>query len=293
MRILITGGSGLFGQYLNIRLSKNNSILTTYNTEARNCKEFNSRHLDINCFESISEIFKDFLPEIVVHTAAVSSPETAAALASKEVFGTNVNATLNLAKLCRDFNSRLIYTSTDLVYAGYRGSMLTEEAKIIPISIYAETKLMGEVKIKETFDNYIILRTALLYGFGINGKENHFHQMYTKLQSGQKIKLFNDQFRTPIALNDAARIIDELCTKGIRHETINLGGLERVSRLELGYKLCDVAWLNKNLIESISMNDLPDYPQVADVSMNTDKLHSFGIKQKTIEESFAEILNNF
>ncbi|MCK7523235.1 MAG: sugar nucleotide-binding protein [Ignavibacteriales bacterium] len=53
-----------------------------------------------------------------------------------------------MAELCEKFNSKLIYTSTDLVYAGYRGSMLKEDAKLIPVSLYAETKLMGEIKIQ-------------------------------------------------------------------------------------------------------------------------------------------------
>ncbi len=42
--------------------------------------------------------------------------------------------------------------------------MLKESAKLIPVSLYAETKLMGEMKVMETLENYLILRTALLYG---------------------------------------------------------------------------------------------------------------------------------
>ena len=35
-----------------------------------------------------------------------------------------------------------------------------------------------------------------------------------------------------------------------------------------------------------------EIPMVADVSMNTDKLQSYGIKLKTIEESIKEILDD-
>lgn len=71
----------------------------------------------------------------------------------------------------------MIYISTDLVYAGYRGSFLKEDAKLIPASLYAETKLVGEMKVKESTDNYLILRTALLYGFGLNHSKCHFQNM--------------------------------------------------------------------------------------------------------------------
>ena len=123
-----------------------------------------------------------------------------------------------------NYNAKLIYTSTDLVYAGYRGSMLKEDAKLIPVSLYAETKLMGEIKIQETFDNYLILRTALLFGFGLNHSKNHFHQMFMDLKQGKQVKFFTDQYRTPISLNESARIINELVSNDIKSEIINFGG---------------------------------------------------------------------
>ncbi len=159
---------------------------------------------------------------------------------TKTVYETNVTSTENLAKLCKHNNTKLIYTSTDLVYAGYRGSLLKEDAKLIPISLYAETKLMGEEKIKSTFDNYIILRTALMFGFGLNGTSCFFHQMYDKIKAGEKVKLFHDQFRSPLSVLEAARIIKFLCESEVTGEMINFGGTERMSRYDLGLMLCKV-----------------------------------------------------
>ena len=51
-----------------------------------------------------------------------------------------------------------------------------------------------------------------------------------------------------------------------------------------------MAGFDKELIEKISMEEIKDVPAVADVSMNTDKLQSYGIKLKSIEESIKEIL---
>ena len=290
MKILITGGSGLLGQYLNIELSKNNDILTLYNQNTGNCVDFKSIKVDIANSSELEKIFGEFLPNVVVHAASVSSPQGAAKLKPQIVYDINVNSTKKIAESCYKHRAKLIYTSTDLVYAGYRGSMLKEDAKIIPISLYAETKLMGEVKIQETFDNYLILRMALMYGFGLNHSRNHFHQMYENLKNQKKVKLFYDQFRTPIALKEAAKIIYSLCEKKIKGEVINTGGKERVSRVELGEVLCKVASFDKELIEKISMEEIKDVPAVADVSMNTDKLQSYGIKLKSIEESIKEIL---
>ena len=290
MKILITGGSGLLGQYLNISLSSKHNIFTIYNSNVGNCKDYNSLKLDICDYNSLFKIFNDFKPEIVIHTAAISQTILPADISSKDVYNINVNSTKNIAELCDKFNSKLIYTSTDLVYAGYRDSMLREKAKLIPVSLYAETKLMGELKIQQTFDNYLILRTSLLFGFGLNHSVNHFQRMYQDLQNEKPVKLFTDQYRTPLSLIEAARIINELASSNARSEFINFGGLERVSRYELGERLCELTGLDKNLLIKIKMNDVPELAKVKDVSMNTDKLQSYGIKQKSIDDMILEIV---
>jgi dTDP-4-dehydrorhamnose reductase len=292
MKILITGGGGFLGQYLNIELSRDNDILTLYHQNIGNCIDFKSVNADITDDLQIEKIFKDFLPDIVIHNAAVSTPQMASKMNPKVVYEINVIATEKIAGLCDKYKTKLIYTSTDLVYAGYRGSMLKEDAKLIPITLYAETKLMGEVKIQKTFDNYFILRIALLYGFGLNHSKNHFGEMYDNFKNRKKVKLFYDQYRTPISLKDTARIITHISKIDVKNEIINVGGKERVSRSELGEILCDAAGFDKSLIERISMDEFKDIPMIADVSMNTEKLRSLGIELKSVSKSIKEILKD-
>ena len=74
MKVLITGGSGLLGQYLNILLSSKFNILTLYNSNVGNCKDYNSLRLNICDYNSLLNAFKDFRPDTVIHTAAISHP---------------------------------------------------------------------------------------------------------------------------------------------------------------------------------------------------------------------------
>ncbi|MEE9450509.1 MAG: sugar nucleotide-binding protein [Ignavibacteriaceae bacterium] len=289
-KILITGGSGLLGQYINIEAAKFFELLTMFNSNVGNCDKFNTVNANIKNFDSVKELFTSFKPDIVIHTAAITNPVPRPGQSSKEIYATNVNATKNIAKLCRQFNAKLIYTSTDLVYAGYRGSMLTEDAKLIPASLYAETKLVAEMKIKETLENYLILRTALLYGFGLSHSRSHFHKMNDELKNNKPVKLFTDQYRTPIELSEASKIIIQLARMDLMNETINVGGVERVSRFELGEILCSAAGYNKSLLQKITIDELPKVPKVEDVSLNTGKLQSFGIKQETIKENILKLI---
>ncbi len=293
MKIVITGGAGLLGQYLNIALSQHHSILTLYHNIVRNTVEYNSVRADINNYTEIKSIFSTFRPETVVHTAAVSGPLSVSNADINYVQKTNTASAAKLAELCTEYNSKLIYTSTDLVYDGNQGSMLKEYTELNPVSLYAETKLKGEEKIRENCDDHIILRTALLYGVGLNKTYNHFHQVYLNLKDGVPAKLFTDQFRTPLELREAADIINVLLSKDVKGETINFGGRERVSRYDLGEILCETAGFDKHLLEPLEMSDVADLPAVKDVSMDTSKLQSYGIKQKSIEESISDILNKF
>lgn len=291
MKIIITGGSGLLGQYLSIEFSKSNEVISLYNKNSISSDKFNSKRIDIRNYKLLNNLFESFRPDIVIHAAASTNPVLSNDLETKEVYNINVSSTKRIAELCEKYSARLIYTSSDLVYAGYRGSMLKEDSKIIPISLYAETKLMGEIKIQETFDNYIILRIALLYGFGLGNSICHFQEMYENLKAGKAVRLFHDQYRTPVTMLEAARIIREICNQSIKNDIINVGGNERANRVEMGEKLCSIVGFDKSLIQKISMNEIPGYPAVEDVSLNTEKLQSYGIKNKSIDESIKEILN--
>lgn len=289
-KILITGGSGLLGQYLNLAGIEKFNIFITFKNNPGNCGNFPSSIIDIRNEDELKTIFNSVKPDVVIHTAAITNPVQKENQTAKEYFNTNVTATKNIAELCEKYNSKIIYISTDLVYAGYRGSFLKENAKLIPATLYAETKLMGEMKVKESTENYLILRTALLYGIGLNHSRCHFHNMFENLKNRKPVKLFIDQFRTPISLIDSSRIIIDLASMDLKEETFNLGGLERVSRFELGEILCSLAGLDKNLIQKITMDDIPNFPKVEDVSLNTEQIQSFGLKPRTIEEIIREII---
>jgi dTDP-4-dehydrorhamnose reductase len=127
MRILITGGSGVLGQYLNCYLSRHNEILTVYHTKQGNCLHFNAAKADINDTHRMHDLFAMFRPEVVIHAAAMSTPLLPQGITPAQVYNTNVNAVKNISELCNHSHAKMIYISTDLVYAGYRGSFLKEE----------------------------------------------------------------------------------------------------------------------------------------------------------------------
>ena len=98
-KILITGGSGLLGQYLNQAVSKNSKILSTYNEHPGNCREFLSKKIDLLNEKELKTLFQEFQPEIVIHTVAITNPVPKENQTAKDYFDTNVTATKNIALL--------------------------------------------------------------------------------------------------------------------------------------------------------------------------------------------------
>lgn len=292
LKVLITGGGGLLGQYINIAVSGRYETLTVYGTNKGNCGDFNNRQADLTNFSELSGIWREFMPDVTIHTAALSRPEICEALSLQEVRKVNVQMTENLASLSAENGSLLIFTSTDLVYDGNSGGMLSEDAKINPESRYAESKVLAEEAVRRKAERHVILRTSLLYGLGLNHSTNNFDATYRKFLNGETASLFRDQYRTPLALHDAADLISRIPETFSTNETLNFGGKERVSRAGLGEKLCEAAGFDTRLIKSISMDEITGLIKVPDVSMNTDRLNSFGLHQQSIEESIKQILEN-
>lgn len=282
VKVLITGGSGLLGQYLNLELNQNYSITTLYHSEQRNCIEFSNSKLNLENESEIIGLFKKVKPNIVIHAGGVSNSNLADKLGTDITYKVNVSATKLIAKLCSDLSAKLIYISTDLVYDGNQGQYLSEDSKLNPISLYAESKLKAENEIKKISSNFLILRMALMFGQGLNSSKNFYSQMIDSLSKGKGVNLFTDQYRTPLELSDSARMISELLSINIKNEIINFGGSKRISRFEMGEIVCDKYGFDKSLLIKTQMSEIQDYLAVKDVSMNTDKLKSIGILSNSL-----------
>lgn len=289
-KILITGGSGMLGEYLNVFLSKENEILTTYNNNESNCLSFNSQKIDLIDFNKVEKMVREFNPDVIVHTAAISRTDLCDKMPYEEVYKINSELPQFLSEFCNSVSAKLIYTSTDLVYDGEQGELLNEDAKVNPVTVYAETKYKGEELVRSTAKNYIILRQALMYGFSLSKASNYFQTMFDNFKEGRKTKLFYDQYRTPMSVIDSARLISKLCKLDVNNVTLNWGGAERINRVELAEALCEITGCDKSLIEAISMDDIPNIKKVTDVSMSTEKIQKLGLVPMGVREGLREML---
>jgi dTDP-4-dehydrorhamnose reductase len=283
VKILLTGGSGFLGWNFCKALRFKHEIYAFYFQHKLYLEKCNFQKVDIRNREDVFESVKRIHPDVVVHTAAVTNVQMCDQ--DRELaYSVNVEGTRNLVEASAQVGAKFVYISTDLVYSG-DGSFFTEETPPNPKSYYAQTKLEGE-EIVKSYDNYIILRLALMYGWG-NVFTNSFSDwLHTELRARRKVKVFVDQYRTPIYAVDAVMAIDELISKDVKNEIFNLGGSERISRYEFALKFADVFGYSTDLIIPVPMDSVKTYLAGAkDCSLNVNKVQSIlSFKLKNVEE---------
>lgn len=151
-KILVTGARGQLGTDL-VQLLSGSYEVTGVDIE----------EVDIRDDSRVSHLLQTVRPDIVLHAAAftnVDACETDRATAT----AVNVDGTYNIARSCRDIGARLIYYSTDYVFAGDKDSPYVETDPTDPRTVYGMTKLEGEQKVAEVVENHAVLRIAWLYG---------------------------------------------------------------------------------------------------------------------------------
>jgi dTDP-4-dehydrorhamnose reductase len=292
MKILITGASGFIGQYLIKELSAEHEVLGLYLNGKLPRGNFKKARINLTEQDKLQEAVLEFAPDVLFHLAAISKPAVAESLPLETVRKINVDATRTLAETCEKIGAKMIFFSTDLVYDGEGKPFKKESEPLKPRSIYAKSKADAEREVKSVFDNYVILRIALHFGFGLNGTSSHFQEMFRSLEKKKPVKLFSDQYRTQLEVNESARMLEKLLRANVNATTLNFGGKERVSRYELGLMLSEICGFDKNLIEPILAEEILGKNNVKDVSLDVSKLAEVGIEARPLEETLYEICKN-
>jgi dTDP-4-dehydrorhamnose reductase len=255
--VWITGAGGLIGNYL-------------VRTAARWAPDaavigLTRDQLDLTESAAVHAAFRRQSPALIIHCAALSrSPECEAdpALARK----LNVNVTAQLAELAAEIP--FYFLSTDLVFDGRIGQY-DESASVNPLSVYAETKVAAE-QVVRTNPKHTIIRTSLNGGTSPTGDRGFNEQMRQAWAAGQTLRLFTDEFRSPISAEATARAIWELSTKappGLYH----VAGSERLSRWQIGQLLAPRWPQLQPRMEASSLREYKGAPRAPDTSLNCAK----------------------
>jgi len=287
-RVLVTGASGSLGWALSKILLPGCEVAATYNSHPSVPEGTEALRLDLSDKDALGDLCRQNKPDVIFHCAAMTNPDECEQ-DSRRAIRVNLEATQEIARIAEDMGSRLVFTSTDLVFDGSKGDYREQDAAR-PLSIYGTSKLRAEEAVLGTGPDSLVVRSSLMYGMGSETSGTFLTGLIEALAAGRPMRLFTDQRRNPILVDDFARALVaavEADLRGLYH----VAGDEAVSRLEFGRQVCRAFGFDETLLDPISMEGF-DYvaARPLDSTLNTEKFTSVtGFKPAGIAEALVAL----
>lgn len=192
-KILLFGSKGQVGTELTKKLANQGELI-----------KIDRSLVDLQNNQAIRNCIQENKPDFIINSAAYTAVDQAE---SEVELAHQINAVAPqiMAEESNKINAKLIHLSTDYVFDGKNNLPYLENYTTNPLSIYGKSKLAGEENIKLNSDNYIILRTAWVYG--TYGKGNFVKTMLKLGQEREQLKVVIDQIGAPTYAEDIATTI--------------------------------------------------------------------------------------
>ena len=221
--------------------------------------------LDLRSAASIEAAFDRARPDAVVHAAALGVDACEADPAAAEAM--HVRVPEALARRCRRRSLRLLALSTDLVLPGDR-PFSREADPAGALLEYGRTKLLGEQAVLGADPGAAVLRVALVHGRGHRPGGTASEAIAWALRAGRTLRLFTDQYRTPVDAESVAAAVAALLRRG-GNGLYHVGGPERLSRYDLGLRVARLLGLPAHLLQGVTQAEhTPGAPRPLDTSLD-------------------------
>jgi dTDP-4-dehydrorhamnose reductase len=209
--------------------------------------------LDLADERAVAALLERYQPRVIVHVAALASV-AAAAQDPAAAHRMNAVVTEHLARLAHEHAARFVYTSTDMVFDGERAPYAEHDAPE-PGTAYGRSKLAGE-RATLSFPEHAVVRLPLLYGVPGVSRQTTFLDQMAALRAERPLSLFEDEWRTPLWLADAARALVRIAHSS-EAGVLHLAGPERLSRLQMGRLLAEALGIASPAIQAIDRGGVP------------------------------------
>ena len=239
MKIIIFGVKGMLGSDLCAVCENNGISVAGYDLPELDLSDLN---VDL-----------DSLPNCdwVINCAAYTNVD-GAETDFDTAMAVNAGIPARIAEFCQKRDVPMVHISTDYVFDGTKKTPYVETDETSPVNAYGRSKLEGEDAIRAICRKHIIIRTQSL--FGINGK-NFIKAIIGRIESGQPLKVVNDQVSCPTFTRDLADAIIGLLNVA-QYGTVNVSSEGSCSWHEFACAIADK--IKPSLeIEAVGSSEFP------------------------------------
>lgn len=282
-RILVTGASGFLGWHVCSLPVKGWQVIGSYHENRKGIFP-KTDHYQLNLTEKdlIWKAIKEIKPEAVFHLAAFSG--TAFCEKNPDLtFPLNVEATAHLAEMCADKKIRFLFTSSEQVFDGEKGSYAETDLPN-PQNEYGKQKLEAEKRVQEIFPESAVLRIAVLFGNASEVARSFLNQWLDAWQKMIPVTAFYDEIRPFLSGRSCAGAMYHLLEQGASG-IFHLGGAESMSRYDFGVLAKEAFGFQTALIHKKSQKeaDLTAF-RPRDLSLDCSKIASTGLRLTHVKE---------
>ena len=196
MKILVTGVNGQLG-YDVCR------ILSDRGMEHRGV---DVADFDLTDPAAVQGYLAAYRPDAVIHCAAYTAVDQGEDDPAR-MLAVNADGTRFLAEAAAQLGAKLLFVSTDYVFAGNGTTPYRPEDPTAPLSAYGHSKVLGEEAVRSLLPTHFIVRTSWV--FGINGN-NFVKTMLRLAQTRDELTVVCDQIGSPTYSYDLAGLLCDM-----------------------------------------------------------------------------------
>ncbi len=284
--LLVTGASGFLGWHLCRYFAERGFQVTgTYSTHHLAAALPGVKLCELDLLRPAESAIWARRFSCIIHAAAMTRPDECEKQPPLTTL-VNVQATRLLLERFRD--SLFVYVSTDLVFNGL-GRDYRESDPPDPPNVYARSKLWAEQHVIQA-ENGIVARMALLYGPPAPFGGGFLGWVTSRIEHGNSVPLFADQYRTPVYVGDVAKTIEWMIQSTPRFNLYHLGGAERTSRWDFGLKFIAEFGLDRTRLVPTTMESAGLVARGKDCSLDSSRLTSeSGLALCNVEDGLARM----
>lgn len=284
MKILVTGANGQLGYKIKELLSQKYELVLTDASE-----------MDITNKERVDEVISKEKPDFIIHAAAYTQVDKAEE--NIELCeNINILGTKNIAEAAKEYNSTLIYISTDFVFDGLKGSAYSEEDKANPLSVYGRTKFQGEKIVGEICNKYYIIRIAWLFGELPEGYpgSNFVETMLRLAKEKEYLTIVNDQIGSPTYTKDLVEAFDKMIgDKSVSYGTYHFSGVGACSWYDFASEIMNQSEIKIEVKPVTSREFVQKATRPSYSYLDKTKIEkALDIKVRTWQEMLGEYIQN-